>query len=208
MGVAYMVIARDGKEYGPVDRDTIQQWYYQGFLGTETWVYEPGGRRARPSQTFELDIWNQADLGNSTADTAAAAEKPFFQSADTDAAPARERTTGRLAAAILLIVNAAMSLLLVLAVTLAGTKDPVSTFIVRAFVDIFIAIGLLRGHQRFRGLALGRALIGAVFLGILIPIANGTVPSIVEGVLQIFFALGLVILLYGDRMSPIRIGAG
>ena len=32
MPTGYLVVGKDGKEYGPLDRDTIQRWYYEGRL--------------------------------------------------------------------------------------------------------------------------------------------------------------------------------
>jgi hypothetical protein len=40
MQTGYLVIAKDGKEYGPLDRDTIQQWYHEGRLDQNSRVYE------------------------------------------------------------------------------------------------------------------------------------------------------------------------
>jgi len=33
-------VATDGVEYGPLDRDTIQRWYYEGRLDKDSRVYE------------------------------------------------------------------------------------------------------------------------------------------------------------------------
>ena len=54
MQTGYQVIAKDGHEYGPLDRDTIQRWYYEGKLDQNSRVYEPGQHKFRLKEVFDL----------------------------------------------------------------------------------------------------------------------------------------------------------
>ncbi len=76
METGYLVVAKDGKEYGPLDRDTIQRWYFEGRLDQNSKVYEPGEHEFRLKDLFDLTVWNNPAL-IARAASASTAEPSF-----------------------------------------------------------------------------------------------------------------------------------
>jgi hypothetical protein len=101
MQTGYLVIAKDGKEYGPLDRDTIQQWYHESRLDQNSRVYEPGKHKFRLKEMFDLAVWSNPLLISEAA--AKATAQPVFNPKTNIIAVPNERTPGMLMAACLLL---------------------------------------------------------------------------------------------------------
>src|SRR5262245_42992508 len=151
MPTGYMVVAKDGKEYGPLDRETIQSWYHEGKLDGNSKVYEPGQHKFRLKQVFDLDLWKNPALITQAANSST---EPTFQPrmmSELTGEEDREPTPGMFAAGVLLIINGVMGLLavgLVLLGQFSGDNEPRS-FIV-PIVDLIVAAGLIRGNEKYR----------------------------------------------------------
>jgi len=202
-----MVVARDGLEYGPLDRDTMQQWYFEGRIDRNSKVCEPGKRKFRLHEMFDLTLWSA--LVN-TAPPGSPPTLSFTPKTIADVmALENERTPSMLAAGILLAINGVLGLLIIGVLLLFKLDIPSEpgTF-VSPIVDLIVAVGLLRGKERFRRWGLVRAVLGAgLFL-----LRAITMPSTPIGWTEVFFQLvfcaGIVALLAADSPSKIRIGVG
>jgi hypothetical protein len=205
----YMILAKDGKEHGPIDRDTIQAWYTEGRVDRNSRVWQPGGHRFRLHEIFDLTIWSNPGLISQTS-LQSNGEPEFVIRSGIDAVP-NERTPGMLAAAVLLLGSGIIELLALAAITAQKLNTPSDarfTLGVAAVADLVLSVGLFRGNQRFRGWGLGRAAIGGAFL-LISGIASG--PSLAQGIslgFQVLMCAGLVALLTGESPSRIRVGAG
>jgi len=210
MESGYMVIAKDGVEYGPIDRDTIQAWYREGRIDRNSRVYRAGGHKFRLHEMFDLTVWNNPALVDEAA--AAAADRPGFNPAMlSEVARAQNvRTSGMLAAAIIFLVQAGVELLALIALlTVAGSAQargsaafPLGFALV---LDVALGIGLLSGNQRFRGWGLGRAALGAVFFGLMAPLVTMTPTGWILASFQLLFCVGIVSLLLSDQPSKGRL---
>jgi len=210
MKPGYMVVARDGKEYGPLDRDTVQQWYYEGRIVGSSLVYEPGGNKFRLHEMFDLSVWNDPKLVAQVAAKSADSAREFVPKSIEDlTSTADARTPGMLAAGILLIINGVMGLLsLVVIATVGADFKGGSSSVVVPFVDLVVASGLLRGKEKYRRWGLLRSIVGAFFFTV-ITLANGpSVNSVFIMVFQLAFCAGMAALLWGDWPSKVRVGAG
>ena len=161
----YMVIAKDGKEYGPLDRNTIQRWYFAGRLDQKSKVYEPGKRTYLLKELFDLTVWNNPSLVDEAA--AKAKAQPDFTPRSNIIAVPNERTPGMLVAAFLLLAIGLVEMLAIaapLAQQLYLPKGAVFEYGLGAVADLVLAIGLFRGNQKFRGWGLGRAVIASALI--------------------------------------------
>ena len=225
MQTGYLVIAKDGKEYGPLDRDTIQHWYREGRLDQNSRVYEPGKHKFRLKEMFDLTVWNNPALVSEAA--AGATAEPAFvpkMMSELTGEDDRQPTPGMFAAGILLIINGVMGLLLIgLIITgqVPGLGQPRGYIV--PIVDLIVAAGLIRGNERYRKWGLVRAVLGGAFylLGALastlqtnVPapaisaVSVATVSGLIEVVFQLLFCAGIAALLWGDWPSKRRVGIG
>lgn len=225
MQTGYQVIAKDGQEYGPLDRDTIQRWYYEGKLDQNSRVYEPGQHKFRLKEVFDLTVWNNPALIEQAA--AASTANPEFKPrvmSELVGEEDRQPTPGMFAAGILLIVNGVMGMLaiaLVLTGLLAGIGEPRGYIV--PIIDMIVAVGLLRGNEKFRKWGLVRAVLGGGFyflsaLGATLSsnslsasssgVSFATIAGSLEVVFQLIFCAGIAALLWGDWPSKIRVGIG
>ena len=123
--------------------------------------------------------------------------------------PAPERTSGMIAAGVILCVNGGITILLYLVLAAIGRTSPV--VIVAggaAVVDIVLAIGLFRGNRTFRIWALLRAVGCAVIFGVVFPISNPSSGSWTFAIFPVGLAIALVILVFGEHSSTLRVVAG
>lgn len=206
MTSGYMVVARDGKEYGPLDRDTIQRWYFEGQINRNSKVWEPGKEKFKLHEMFDLTLWSAA-----LVNTAPPGAPPSlsFQPGTTADAQENERTPGMLAAGILLIVNSALGLLalaVLLIFKLDAPGEP-SPFVV-PILDLIVAVGLLRGRERFRKWGLFRAVIGGGLTLLRAPFAAPSPLAWVEVLFQIIFCVGIAALLIAESASKLQVGMG
>jgi hypothetical protein len=204
----YFVVARDGNQYGPVDRDTVQTWYLEGRVDQNSRVWEPGGHKFRLHEMFDLTVWRNPNLVSQASQ--ATGDRGVDLKSDIYAVPS-ERTPGMLAAAMLLLGGGLIELLAVAAlaaqkVDLRGNQT--LTLAGAAIVDIVVAIGLFRGNQRFRGWGLARAVLGGIFL---IIGGFGTATTIAQGItvgFQVIMCAGIALLLAGESPSKVRVASG
>jgi hypothetical protein len=225
MPTGYMVVAKDGQEYGPFDRDTIQQWYNEGRLDQNSKVCEPGKHKFRLKEVFDLAVWkNPALIARAAA--ASTAELTFVPKMMSELAGEEDRqpTPGMFAAGILLIINGVMGLL-VIGLILTGQLNALGQprgYIV-PIIDLIVAAGLIRGNEKYRKWGLVRAVLGGAFflLATLAATMTSSVPSsaiseisvaTVSGwilvVFQLLFCAGIALLLWGDWPSKLRVGIG
>src|SRR5712691_9142618 len=146
MQTGYLVIAKDGHEYGPLNRDTVQQWYHEGRLDQNSRVYEPGKHRFRLKEMFDLTVWNNPALVTEAA-AAAAAEPAFVPKMMSELTGEQDRqpTPGMFAAGILLIINGVIGLLLIgliLTGQVPGLGQPRGYIV--PIIDLIVAAGLIR----------------------------------------------------------------
>lgn len=225
MNTGYMVVAKDGKEYGPLDRDTIQQWYYERRLDQNSKVYEPGKHKFRLKEVFDLTVWNNPALIAQAA--AASTAEPAFvpkMMSELSGEEDRQPTPGMFAAGILLIINGVMGVLvigLIMTGQLAGLSHPRGYIV--PIIDFIVAAGLIRGKEKYRKWGLVRAVFGGVFfvLGAFLSSLPGTesspgiseislasVPGWAELLFQLVFCAGIAALLWGDWPSKRRVAIG
>ena len=209
MGIAYMVVARDGNEYGPIDRDTIQQWYNEGRLDQNSKVYEPGQHKFRLKEVFDLTVWDDPRL----VDEAAAKAKghPEFQPKTNIIAVPRERTPGMVVVASLLLVIGLVELLVVAVALVQDEHTPkgqIFEYALAGLADLVLAVGLFLGNQKFRGWGLGRSVLGACL--ILLGLLTSAAPPLQWGYsgFELLLCAGIALLLAGESPSRLRIGAG
>ncbi len=225
MQTGYLVIAKDGKEYGPLDRDTIQRWYYEGRLDQKSRVYEPGKHKFRLKEMFDLTVWNNPALIAQAA-SASTAEPSFVprMMSELSGEEDRQPTPGMFAAGILLTINGAMGLLiigLIMTGQLTGLNHPRGYIV--PIIDLIVAVGLIRGNEKYRKWGLVRAVLGGGFflLGALASTLQSNVPASaisevsvataagwVEVIFQLVFCAGIAALLWGDWPSKVRVGIG
>jgi len=221
MPTGYLVVAKDGKEYGPLDRETIQSWYREGKLDGNSKVYEPGQHKFRLKEIFDLALWDNPALITQSASNTEVAFQPRMMN-ELTGEEGREPTPGMFAAGVLLIINGVMGLLavgLVLLGKFAEDNNP-RTFIV-PIIDLIVAVGLIRGKEKYRKWGLVRAVLGSVFLVLATLAATVGPPSsafpevsaaTVTGwfsiIFQFMFCIGMAALLWGDWPSKLRVGIG
>ena len=218
MQTGYLVIARDGQEYGPLDRDTIQQWYHEGRLDKNSKVYEPGQHEFRLKEMFDLTVWNNPALiaQAASASTAEPSFKPKMMS-ELAGEVDRQPTPGMFAAGILLIINGVMGLLvigLILTGQVADFGQPRGYIV--PIVDLIVAVGLIRGNEKYRKWGLVRAVLGGLFvLGVSVStLSTSAATSVtpvsgwIEAIFQLVFCAGIAALLWGDWPSKMRVGVG
>jgi hypothetical protein len=210
MQTAYMVVARDGQEYGPMDRDTIQRWYYEGRLDGNSKVYAPGKHKFRMKEMFDLTLWdNPALIRTPSAETLDFKPTMLSDVLDQEQEKENVRTPGMLAAAILLFVQAGIEVLSLATFAVlklqtgVGPRDGVALIF-----DVIVAVGLIRGKERFRKWGLVRAILGGVVYGVLTPLGAMTPYALILGFFQLVFAAGIAALLAGEAPSKKRVAAG
>jgi hypothetical protein len=213
METGYMVVAKDGQEYGPLDRDTIQRWYYEGRLDQNSRVYEPGKHKFRLKEIFDLTVWNNPALVTQAA-AASNADPTFMPKTMSDlTGDVSQPTPGMFAAGILLVINGVMglfSIALILLLKLNASGSPRSYVV--PIVDFIVAAGLLRGNERFRKWGLARAVLGGAYFLVTFSAqaftTSTTIMSWIEVVFQLIFCAGIAALLWGDWPSKLRVGVG
>lgn len=225
METGYLVVAKDGKEYGPLDRDTIQRWYFEGRLDQNSKVYEPGEHEFRLKDLFDLTVWNNPAL-IARAASASTAEPSFTPRMMSELAGEEDHqpTPGMFAAGILLIINAVMGLLVIGLIMIGRLQgfNNARGYIV-PIIDVIVAAGLIRGNEKYRKWGLARAVLGGGFflLGALVSAMSSNLPSPgmsefsvttvvgwIEVVFQLMFCAGIAALLWGDWPSKRRVGIG
>lgn len=208
MTSGYMVVAKDGKEYGPLDRDTIQRWFFESRLERNSKVWEPGKHHFRLHEMFDLTLWSSALVNTAPPGAPPVLSYMPMRNAGEGAAE-NQRTSGMVAAAILLLINGVLGLLsigVVLLQKLDPSSDP-SGFVVPV-VDLVVAMGLLRGKERFKKWGLIRAILGGVFVVLRAPFATSTPTAGLELVFQLIFCAGIIVLLAPDSPSNLKVGIG
>lgn len=84
----------------------------------------------------------------------------------------------------------------------SGHTGPLkSSSFVPAFIDLYLAWGMLKGEDRYRGYAIARAALGLVIFGIIYVAANNYVAAVV----QVAYCASLIALLAG-KPSRLRVG--
>src|SRR5262245_18157354 len=225
MPTSYLVMAKDGKEYGPLDRDTIQRWYFEGRLDQNSKVYEQGGHKFRLKEMFDLTVWNNPALIEQAA-SAATAPVEFKPKTIAELAGVEDHqpTPGMFAAGILLVINGVMGLLvigLVMIGSLSGFNQPRGYIV--PIIDLIVAVGLIRGNEKYRKWGLARAVIGGIFTLLaavgaalatssnspaLFEFSVSSVWGVIEVIFQLVFCAGIAALLWGDWPSKLRVGVG
>jgi hypothetical protein len=225
MPTSYLVVGKDGIEYGPLDRDTIQRWYYEGRLDRNSKVYEPGEREFRLKEVFDLTVWNNpALIEQAAASSNAGVEFKPRTISELAGVEDRQPTPGMFAAGILLIVNGVIGLLVIGLNMIGQFSEFISPrgYIV-PFIDLIVAVGLIRGNEKFRKWGLVRAMLGGVVI-LLVALRAGlttapdaaafsevsvsTVWVVIQLVFQFVFCVGIAALLWGDWPSKLRVGFG
>ena len=209
MQTGYLVVTRDGLEYGPLDRDTIQRWYKEGRLDQNSRVYEPGGKKALLKEVFDLTVWNNPAL-ISEAVAKASAQPDFTPKTNIIAVP-RERTPGMLVAALLLMALGLVEVLAIAATLVDQEYTPrgaLFEYVISAIADLVLAIGLFRGNQKFRGWGLARAVLGAVFILLTFLTSSAIFFQWVPACFQFLMCAGIATLLAGESPSKLRVWAG
>jgi len=224
MHSGYMVIARDGKEYGPLDRDAIQHWYLEGKLDRNSKVFEPGGHKYRLHEMFDLALWNNPELIRAAIPSDQQEFRPKMM-AELSGIEDTQPTPGMFAAGVLLIINGVMGLLIIGLIAMGQVEafgHPRSYVV--PFYDLIVATGLIRGKEKYRKWGLVRAVLGGILLftvslASLAPDAHrGTstgygvelvsISSWFELVFQLVFCFGIAALLWGDWPSKRRVVTG
>ena len=209
MQTGYIVVARDGKEYGPLDRDTIQRWYYEGRLDRNSRVCEPGRSKARLKEVFDLTVWNNPALISEAA--AKASAQPDFSPKTNIIAVPRERTPGMLVAAFLLLALGLVEVLAIAATLVEQEYTPRGALFeygIGAIADLVLAIGLFRGNQKFRGWGLARAVLGGLLIVLEISTGSALGFQWTSALFQLLMCAGLAALLAGESPSKVRVWAG
>ena len=209
MGTAYMVVATDGVEYGPLDRDTIQRWYYEGRLDKDSRVYELGNRELRLKEVFDLTVWDNPQLVDEAA--AKAKGQPELELRTNIIAVPKERTPGMVVAAFLLLAIGLVELLVIAVALVQDEHTPTGQILeygLAGVADLVLAAGLFRGNQKFRGWGLGRSVLGAML--IVLALLTSTAPAMqwAYSGFELLLCAGIALLLAGESPSRLRIGAG
>jgi len=205
----YLVVAKDGKEYGPLDRDTIQRWYYEGRLDQNSRVYEPGKHKFRLKEVFDLTVWRNPALIDEAA-ARAKAQPAFIPKTNIIAVP-KERTLGMLVAAFLLLALGLVEVLVIASILTQQIDAPrgaLFEYTLGAIFDLVLAIGLFRGNQKFRGWGLARAVIGGVLIVLGLVVGNSFGSDWVSACFELLMCGGIAALLAGESPSKVRVWAG
>jgi hypothetical protein len=100
----YKILGQDGKEYGPVNADTLRQWLTQGRLNAQTRVCAEGATEWKPLAEFpELALIPMA----STPSAAAPAAQPLAQAS----LPVPAQQTGLAIASLVLGIISVLSIM-------------------------------------------------------------------------------------------------
>ena len=203
MGRSYRVLARDGTEYGPATADTLHEWYRDARIGNDSLACEDRTLNwRRLDEIFDLSTWTL----------------PVSEPDYTPRAPAEtvwdddRRTSGMLAAAILLFINAAFSIVLLVLVSFQlryAAETITGTFVLAAIptMSIIVGVGLLRGRWQWRVFAMIYAAIGLALM-VIRALYFQTPGYWIEAAFQVVFLAGMVTLLYGKPPSRERLLAG
>jgi hypothetical protein len=210
MGTKFRVLGRDGSEAGPVNVETLHQWFREGKIAPDLLVSEARTLNwRRLDEVFDLSTWTLPVGAPSESSL-----RPDF----TAKAPARVvsddnfRTSGMFAAAILLFLSALISVVeLILSMGFAshsvGQMIGAFRWTSAVVMDIVIGVGLLRGRWQWRVVAMIRAAIGLPFV-IWWAALEQNPSSWIVVVFQIVFLAGMLLLLYGKPPSRERVFAG
>jgi hypothetical protein len=211
MSKSFKVLARDGSEYRPAKPETLYHWYRDGRIARDSLVCEKGRSNwRRLDAVFDIASWD-AVVPNEKPNVLNFTPKPPTEAGWDD----DSRTPGMLAAAVLLVIDAFVSVLLagfLFATPTPGLqgKEMVSpTFMLMSvpIMDLIMGVGLVRGKWQFRRFVMIRASLG-VILVLTRAIFFKSPGGWVELVFQIVFAVGMFALLYGGLPSRERVFVG
>jgi hypothetical protein len=211
MGRSFRVLTRDGAEYGPATAETLFEWYRGALIENDSLACEDGTLNWRRLDViFDLSTW--ASPGSDQIPAQAAmpdytARAPAETVWDDD-----RRTSGMLAAAILLFINAAFSIVQLVLVSFQlryAAETITGAFVLAAgpTIDIIVGVGLLRGKWQWRVFGMIRAVVG-LFLMLTRGLFLQTTGGWIEAAFQVVFLAGMVTLLYGKPPSRERVLAG
>lgn len=206
---SYIVTAKDGKEYGPLDRDTIQRWYYEGRIDQNSRVCEPGKHEFRLKEMFDLTVWNNPGLIIEAA--AKASAQPEFTPTTNIIAVPNERTPGMLVAGLLFLALGLVEALAIAATLVDQEYTPrgaLFELVFSAIADLVLAIGLFRGNQRFRGWGLARAVLGSAFIALELVTSSAFAFQWTSAGFELLMCAGIAALLAGESPSKFRVWAG
>jgi hypothetical protein len=211
MGSSYRVLARDGAEYGPTTAQTLHGWYRDGRIGNDSLACEDGTFNwRRLDEIFDLLTWTLpgSEQASQTAIPDYTPRAPKETVWDDD-----RRTSGMLAAAILLFINAAFSIVLLVLVSFQlgyyAAETVTGTFVLAAAPTMYIivGVGLLRGRWQWRVFAMVLAALGLALM-VIRALYFQTPGYWIEAAFQGVFLAGMVTLLYGKPPSRERVLAG
>ena len=216
MNDGYRVVDADGKEHGPMSALDMGRMYTEGRINGDSYIYDQkNGQWRRLKEVVDLskiESLREKLEGEPESEPAPPVQKqPVFTPTIlgvTTPSSDEPRTSGMVAAAILLLINAALNILGLIFLAAEGTKATASSPAVSFFFDIIVAAGLLRGKDVWKKWAMIRALVGAVVFGLIIPITTQTIGGAIQGVYQIVFSAGIIALLYGKPPSRARVFLG
>lgn len=212
MDEGYRVTDVEGREHGPVSAAELEQMYREGRVNKSSRVYDSfAGQWRKLEEVIDLSVWDQW-RGQSAAPPQPSVPPPptFMPTIMGVTTPSTDepRTSGMVAAAVLLFINAALTILILILVVSRNPKQLSIPFMAAPVWDVIIGVGLMRGKDVWKKWALIRAVIGAAVFGIVFPIIHQTIPGFIEGVFQIVYSIGIFVLLYGGVPSRERVVGG
>jgi hypothetical protein len=219
MSGKFKVTSSDGSEFFVSEMGTLQNLYRSGRIGADTPIQMPGSEHSRPlGQAFNLVEWNTVPDANVFSRARAATVHTSVQPNadrwahlrydDVGVASYREKPInhGIRAAGILLIVNAIVIGLEFFFLKLSGNQGFAQLAPVILSIDLIV--GGILASGKWKPLGILRALLGGLIFGLVIPLYLQTPLALIEGGLQLVVAIGLLVILYGDRATIARTVVG
>ncbi len=211
MDEGYRVTDVEGREHGPVSAVELEKMYREGRVNKSSRVYDSfAGQWRKLEEVIDLSVWDQW-RGQSAEPQPSSPPPPTFMPTlmgITTPSTDEPRTSGMVAAAVLLFINAALTVLDLMFLTSQNVKEPGGVVIAAPVWSVIVGVGLLRGKDAWKQWAMISAVLSAAVFGIILPLIQQTIPGFITGLFQIVYSIGMFVLLFGGVPSRERVLGG
>jgi len=203
----YKISAPDGTEYFVTGLPALQRLYRERSIAADVLIQKlPIDTWMPMNEMYDISQWDSMTIPETQIAGTESATPYGFGAART---PGFEipSNRGMRAAGILFMINALISILLLLAIGARGARNgSTGGYSIAIIIDVLVGINLLRGQ--WRSSAVSRVCLGAVIYGLIFPLVRHTPLAIITGVFQLCFSGGFLILLYKEFISTARMLVG